>query len=83
MVTMNPDLSTYKVEKNVPLPRHNKGGYFAPLVNEMEVGDSVVIPTIELARRLRVSISNRGFSASVSRQVDGSFRVWKKAPLSK
>ncbi len=66
----------FKIEKNVPSPNRMKHDNIA-LAKEMEVGDSVVVPTNQ-AGSLGRTIKNDGFRYETSKIKDTeTTRVWK------
>ena len=63
----------YKVEKNVKLPVKGK---WAQLMQEMEVGDSILFPTHNEARSFRSAVNAKNMKAKERRVSDGH-RVWR------
>jgi hypothetical protein len=68
----------YKIEKNIPVYEHAKTGtgYLTQIVNEMEIGDSVLVPTRNKSNSLVITIKTLGYKA-VTRKDGNKIRVWK------
>lgn len=67
-----------KIEKNIPVPPRTRtagGGKWQKCVDNMNVGDSVLI---EKAGSLYSALNKLGFSAVMRKEGD-KFRVWKGA----
>ena len=63
----------YKVEKNVEMPIAGKWG---KLIHGLEVGDSILFPTHDLARSFRQAVVAKKMKAKEREMSDG-YRVWR------
>jgi hypothetical protein len=69
----------YQVEKGVPIsPANNRRGRPA-IVPPMDVGDSVLVESINKANTVFAALSSRGQKVTMRKQADGSYRVWRIA----
>ena len=80
-----PEAKTYTIDKNVPIPniQMNKRGRWDPVVNAMEVGDSIVFNNRKESDQLLSALRNRGFKNCVRKEGPNIFRVWKLDPIKK
>lgn len=78
-----PISKTYTIDKNVPVPdvQLNKKGRWDPVVQAMEVGDSIAFNNRKESDQLLSALRNRGFKNCVRKENDHSFRVWKLEPI--
>jgi hypothetical protein len=63
-----------KIDKNVPVARSNSD--IIPTVSQMNIGDSVFVPTRAEMSSFRSAIRYAGFKA-VSRKEGNGYRIWK------
>lgn len=78
----NPKGKTYTIDKGIPVPdkfSYQKGRW-SPVLEAMEVGDSIAFPTRKESDQLLSAIRNAGFNNCVRKQDDGTYRVWKLGP---
>jgi hypothetical protein len=52
-------------------------GKWGPVIEAMDVGDSIVFPTMGKAGCLQAALRNAKFNTAVRKQDNGTFRVWK------
>lgn len=67
------DVKDYEIQKNVPIPRSI--GKWKMIHENMDVGDSILLPTHDEARSFRASINQSGGRAKERKTVEG-YRVW-------
>ena len=66
-----------KIEKNIPLPRKQaKKATWAALVDNMDVGDSVLVNNVTERASLTNAIKAQGYEVT-TRKEDDKFRVWR------
>jgi len=66
-----------KIDKNIPIPRkQHKKATWAALVDQMDVGDSVLVNNIAERAALTNAIKAQGYEAT-TRKEDDKFRVWR------
>lgn len=68
------------IEKGVPLPevkRNGVGSKWLALMNQMEVGDSVVVPNEKVANSLYNYFKKNLMKCAVREVEKGFFRVWR------
>ena len=67
----------YKIEKNIPLPKQVGWGKWSLIANEMEAGDSVLLPAESKNEALSLcqTLRRRNYKP-VTRTVNGGIRVW-------
>ena len=66
-----------KIDKNIPVPRIQvKKATWAALVDQMDVGDSVLVNTVAERASLSNAIKAQGYEAT-TRKEDDKFRVWR------
>lgn len=63
-----------KIEKGIPLPRKNITDGLSETLKEMEVGDSILLPShpknvYQLAIQLKIKVA--------ARKVEGGVRLWR------
>ena len=64
-----------QIEKNVPVPLAGRSKI--EIINDMEIGDSVLCETYEQAMSLRDALRYRGLKYT-TRKIDGNgWRVWR------
>jgi len=65
-----------QIEKNVPIPPAGRSKI--EIINEMEIGDSVLCETYEQAMSLRDALRYRGLKYTTRKMDDaGGWRVWR------
>ena len=65
-----------RIDKNIPVPRKQvKKAIWATLVDNMDVGDSVLVNNIAERAALTNAIKAQGYEAT-TRKEDDKFRVW-------
>jgi hypothetical protein len=66
-----------KIDKNIPVPRKQvKKAVWAALVDQMDVGDSVLVNSVAERASLTNAIKAQGYEAT-TRKEDDKFRVWR------
>ena len=79
-------MTSLTIEKGIPIPEDNfrqknaiKGGHYTPFPwDDMEVGDSVVVPDAKTGEVARQWAKRRGRKFTAQKQADGSgWRVWR------
>jgi len=66
-----------KIDKNIPIPRkQHKKATWAALVDQMDVGDSVLVNNVSERQSLTMAIKAQGYEVT-TRKVDDKFRVWR------
>lgn len=63
-----------KIEKNIPTPR--KPMKWMPLAKQMDVGDSVLIPTTSDRSALTMALKSQGYKVATRKEGD-QIRVWR------
>jgi hypothetical protein len=63
-----------KIDKNIPVARGNNERSF--IVSQMNIGDSVFVPTRNEMNSWRGAISREGFKP-ISRKEGNGYRIWK------
>jgi hypothetical protein len=63
-----------KIEKNIPAPR--KPMKWMPLAKQMNVGDSVLIPTTSDRSALTMALKSQGYKVATRKEGD-QIRVWR------
>jgi hypothetical protein len=69
-------MTKYVIEKGVPRPAGIGLGGKTDMIRQMEIDDSIVVPTSRDAENFRTCANAGGMKVSV-RKVDGGFRVWR------
>ena len=65
-----------QIEKNVPIPSGRRSKI--KIINDMEIGDSVLCETYAQAMSLRDALRYRGLKYTTRQMDDGSgWRVWR------
>lgn len=74
-----PIAKTYTIDKDVPIPNItlNKKGRWDPVINAMEIGDSIAFNSRKESDQLLSALRNRGFKNCVRKEAANVFRVWK------
>ena len=69
----------YKIEKNIPLPKQKvRRSNSGELAAQMNVGDSVLLPSEAAAHKIRCYMYNHKLKACVRKQEDGkAWRLWR------
>ena len=66
-----------KIDKNIPIPRKQvKKAIWAALVDQMDVGDSVLVNNVSERQSLTMAIKAQGYEVT-TRRVGDKFRVWR------
>jgi hypothetical protein len=66
-----------RIDKNIPVPRKQvKKAIWATLVDNMDVGDSVLVSNVAERAALTNAIKAQGYEAT-TRKEDDKFRVWR------
>lgn len=80
------NLFNFKIEKNIPLPEHQRGrrngsGKNQMILKSMEVGDSIFIKNgnqVKVANLFQVAAKSLGTGMKIAtRKVEGGVRVWR------
>jgi len=66
----------YKIEKNIPITKQYRKGIWKDLINNMEIGDSVLIENRGAASSLAAVMKKHGYRP-VTRTDGKKIRVWK------
>ena len=66
-----------KIEKDVPIPEGRKTSHIRELAKQMQIGDSVVVPTVEFRNGLYSHIRSIGHKSTSRKLSDGTYRVWR------
>lgn len=68
-----------KIDKGIPFVRKRPDSKYKKIVDNIEVGDSVLVPDMSVARSLRIVMIKRfgAKCASMQTQSDGQVRVWR------
>jgi hypothetical protein len=64
-----------QIEKNVPIPPAGRSKI--EIINDMEIGDSVLCETYEQAMSLRDALRYRGLKYTTRKMDQGGWRVWR------
>ena len=65
-----------RIEKNIPVPPAGRSKI--EIINDMEIGDSVLCETYEQAMSLRDALRYRGLKHTTRKMDDGcGWRVWR------
>lgn len=65
-----------QIEKNIPVPPAGRSKI--EIINDMEIGDSVLCETYEQAMSLRDALRYRGLKYTTRKMDDGcGWRVWR------
>ncbi len=67
----------YKIEKNIPVPGRANNARWKELVEQMEVGDSVLVHSRNEAMNIRNAIVIAGFRCVTRGNDTKTPRVWK------
>ena len=72
----------YAIDRNVPIPPRisKKRGIWTPVVQAMNIGDSIMFPTRSEAAKLMAALRHKGWKTCCRKQKAGTFRVWKLEP---
>lgn len=66
----------YKIEKNIPITKQYRRGVWKDLMNNMEIGDSVLVENRIAANSLVIVMKKHGYRP-VTRTDNKKIRVWK------
>ena len=66
----------YKIEKNISITKQYRKGIWKDLINNMEIGDSVLIENRRAASSLAAVMKKYGYRP-VTRADGAKIRVWK------
>jgi hypothetical protein len=66
-----------QIEKNVPVPPAGRSKI--EIINDMEIGDSVLCETYEQAMSLRDALRYRGLKYTTRKIENQGWRVWRLA----
>jgi hypothetical protein len=66
-----------QIEKNVPVPPAGRSKI--EIINDMEIGDSVLCETYEQAMSLRDALRYRGLKYTTRKIENEGWRVWRLA----
>ena len=66
-----------QIEKNVPVPPAGRSKI--EIINDMEIGDSVLCETYEQAMSLRDALRYRGLKYTTRKLENQGWRVWRLA----
>lgn len=64
-----------QIEKNIPVPPAGRSKI--EIINDMEIGDSVLCGTYEQAMSLRDALRYRGLKYTTRKMDQGGWRVWR------
>ena len=65
-----------KIEKGIPMPE-KKSFRRHSWIDEMEIGDSVLVSTIKEVDIIRAQIRNRGKRSERRKVEEGGYRIWR------
>ena len=70
---------TYKIEKGIDLPsqRHGGSSAFKQLRDHMEVGDSIVVDSINKYRAIFAYFGKHGRRVAYRKLSENEFRIWR------
>lgn len=74
------DYSVISIEKDVPVPAKGSmrtGGTAKQLVQNMNEGDSVVVPNQNMYDYIRMVMKSLRYGCTMRTQDDGSVRIWR------
>ncbi len=66
-----------KIEKNIPLPEKGDINAKWHFIEEMQSGDSFVMPSRKLANNAYGAAKMRGIQLMSRKQADGTIRMWR------
>ena len=66
-----------KIEKGVPIPEARRTSHIRQLAKQMQVGDSVVVPTVEAGNSLYSHLRSIGHKSTSRKLSDGTYRLWR------
>ena len=70
----------FKIEKNVPLPKEGHHKYLDKFWNEMEIGDSILLPLGEvknLRQAIRLCFKEQSYGLYKTQKEGDLYRLWK------
>tara|TARA_R110001583_G_scaffold102756_2_gene249419 strand:- start:489 stop:701 length:213 start_codon:yes stop_codon:yes gene_type:complete len=65
-----------KIEKGIPMPKKKSFRKYAWL-DEMEIGDSVLVNTVKEVDIIRAQIRNQGKRSERRKVEEGGYRIWR------
>ena len=67
------------IEKGIPIPpaQTRSNIKYGLIVNEMDIGDSVVVDRKNTMEAFRQSMKSKGFVGIARKLENGSYRIWK------
>jgi len=70
---------TYKIEKGISMPdrKHGRSSAFKQLRDHMEVGDSVVVDSLNKYRALFTYFQKHGRKIACRKIGENEFRIWR------
>jgi hypothetical protein len=72
--------NTYKIEKNVPIPKLAHHKFLDKYWNKMEIGDSILLPLNEikhLMQSLKLSLKGEHYGLYKTKKEGNWYRLWK------
>ena len=68
-----------KIDKNIPIPstRGSRTSGIRDAARRMNIGDSVVLDSLEAASSFRASINPIGMKVTIRKLEDGKYRAWR------
>ena len=66
------------IEKNVPMPTSRYSSKWAKILDDMEIGDSIVLPDRRTSSLFCQHGYRRGMIFTVRKQDDNDLRIWRK-----
>lgn len=66
-----------KIDKNIPIPDGRTRSRYGLVAHQMEVGDSVNVPTQEERNSVCNYLKALGYKAVTQKQEDKTYRIWR------
>tara|TARA_Y100001937_G_scaffold20866_1_gene29285 strand:+ start:1376 stop:1612 length:237 start_codon:yes stop_codon:yes gene_type:complete len=77
-MTKNKKVYEVVIEKNVPMPTSRYSSKWAKILDDMEIGDSIVLPDRRTSSLFCQHGYRRGMKFTVRKQDDSHLRIWRK-----
>tara|TARA_Y100000114_G_scaffold129591_1_gene127073 strand:- start:49 stop:285 length:237 start_codon:yes stop_codon:yes gene_type:complete len=77
-MTDNKKVYEVVIEKNVPMPTSRYCSKWAKIIDDMEVGDSIVLPDRRTSSLFCQHGYRRGMKFTVRKQDNNDLRIWRK-----
>ena len=70
-----------KIDKNIPIPTyHHANSKYVKIINQMEIGDSVVLENVKTRNNFYQCMRRKGYKAVTRKITDqgyGLYRIWR------